>query len=680
MCYLNGMKKLLFSGLVLASAAASAQAVMTPELLWSLGRVSLDDAASSGWVAYGVTRYDLEANKGNRDLFLVNAATGETRSLAADPGSELSATFVKGGTRVAYVHQGKLKSRALDGSDVRVHLDVPGGASDVKLRELANGQWIVAFVTREKLDQTPLERHPEAPKANYAVFDDLMYRHWDSWTDYHYNHVAFAHVFPDAPNPATEYTDILKGVRGHSPLPPFGGSESFDLSPDGSFIVYSAKLSSGKEFALHTDSKLYRYDVATSKTTELPGLSGYDGNPRISPDGKTLAFTAMPTDGYESDVNQLHLLDLSTPGAQPRRIDVAGEYVNDLKWVGPSSLVLNVTQEASHQLIRLELKGAKVAVTALTSGDYDFGGFAYAGKSLVAERMDQNQANELYKLAGKAPVALTHVNDADYAKIARGTVEKRWIPTSDGKKMLTWVMYPPNFDPAKKYPALLYCQGGPQSTVSAFYSFRWNFQAMAAQGYIVVAPNRRGVPGFGREWNEQISGDWGGQAMKDYLAAIDAVAAEPYVDAERLGAVGASYGGYSVYQLAGIHEGRFKALISHCGLFNMDSWYGTTEELFFANHDLGGAYWDKPQPKSYGEFNPKNHVDKWTAPLLVIHGGNDFRVPLNQGMEAYQAAQLRGIPSRFLYFPEEGHWVLSPQNALVWQHEFFNWLNQWLKP
>ena len=441
---------------------------MTPELLWSLGRVSLDDAASSGWVAYGVTRYDLEANKGNRDLFLVNAATGETRSLAADPGSELSATFVKGGTRVAYVHQGKLKSRAIDGSDVRVHLDVPGGVSDVKLRELANGQWIVAFVTREKLDQTPLERHPEAPKANYAVFDDLMYRHWDSWTDYHYNHVAFAHVVPDAPNPATEYTDILKGVRGHAPLPPFGGAESFDISPDGSFIVYSAKLATGKEFALHTDSKLYRYDVATSKTTELPGLSGYDGNPRISPDGKTLAFTAMPTDGFESDVNQLHLLDLSTLGAQPRRIDVAGEYVNDLKWVGPTSMVLNVTQEASNQLIRLELKGEKATVTPLTSGDFDFGGFDYAGKILVAERMDQNQANELYTLGGKAPVALTHVNDADYAKIARGTVEKRWIPTSDGKKMLTWVMYPPNFDPAKKYPALLYCQGGPQSTVSAF--------------------------------------------------------------------------------------------------------------------------------------------------------------------------------------------------------------------
>lgn len=674
------MKKLLLGGLVAASAAAAGQAVMTPELLWKLGRVGLDDAAASGWVAYGVTRYDLEANKGNRDLFLVHAATGETRSLAAEPGGEYAATFVHGGTRVAYVHQGKLKSRALDGSDPRVHLDVPGGASDVKLRELPNGQWIVAFVTREQLDQTPMERHPETPKANYAVFDDLMYRHWDSWTDYRYNHVAYAVVFPNAPNPATEYTDLLKGVRGHAPLPPFGGAESFDVSPDGSFIVYSAKLSTGKEFALHTNSKLYRYDVATAQTTELPGLNGYDGNPRISPDGATLAFTAMPTDGFESDVNQLHLLDLRTPGALPRRIDVAGEYVNDLKWVGPSSLVLNVTQEASNQLLRLELKGTKATVAPLTSGDFDFGAFDYAGKVLVAERMDQNQANELYALGGKAPVALTHANDADYAKIARGKVEKRWIPTSDGKKMLTWVMYPPNFDPAKKYPALLYCQGGPQSTVSAFYSFRWNFQVMAAQGYIVVAPNRRGVPGFGRAWNEQISGDWGGQAMKDYLAAMDAVAAEPYVDAQRLGAVGASYGGYSVYQLAGIHEGRFKALVSHCGLFNMESWYGTTEELFFANHDLGGSYWDQPQPKSYGEFNPKNHVAKWTAPLLVIHGGNDFRVPLNQGMEAYQAAQLRGIPSRFLYFPEEGHWVTSPQNALVWQHEFFNWLNQWLKP
>ncbi|MFZ9155270.1 MAG: hypothetical protein ACO22A_02860, partial [Schleiferiaceae bacterium] len=434
------MKNMLFGGLALASMLASAQNVMTPELLWKLGRVGLDDAAPSGWVAYGVTRYDLQANKGNRDLYLVHAATGETRSLAAEPGSEVSAVFVKGGTRVAYVHQGKLKSRALDGSDVRVHLDVPGGASDVKLRELASGQWVVAFVTREQLDQTPAERHPETPKANYAVFDDLLYRHWDSWTDYRYNHVAYALVYPDAPNPATEFTDILKGVRGHAPLPPFGGAESFDLSPDGTFIVYAAKLSTGKEFALHTNSKLYRYDIATAATTELPGLAGYDGNPRISPDGRTLAFTAMPTDGYESDVNQLHLLDLTTPGAQPKRIDAAGEYVNDLKWVGATSLVLNVTQEASNQLIQVDVKGAKPSVKALTTGDYDFGGFDYAGKLLVAERMDQNQANELYTLGAKGAAALTHVNDADYAKIARGKVEKRWIPTSDGKKMLTWVM------------------------------------------------------------------------------------------------------------------------------------------------------------------------------------------------------------------------------------------------
>lgn len=680
MCYLERMKHILFFSLALASALATAQEVMTPELLWKLGRVGLDDAHESGWVAYGVVRYDMDANKGNRDLFLVHSKTGETRSLAAEPGSEVGATFVKGGTRVAYVHQGKLKSRALDGSDLRVHLDVPGGVGDLKLRELPNGQWLVAFITREQLDQTPQERRPEQPKANYAVFDDLMYRHWDSWTDYKYNHVAYAMVFPDAPNPATEFTDILKGVRGHAPLPPFDGAEAFDLSPDGSFLVYTAKLMTGKDFALSTNSKLYRYDLATATTSELPGLNGYDGSPRISPDGRTLAFWAMPTDGYESDVKQLHLLDLTVAGAQAQRIDAAGEYVNDLKWLSPTSLVVNSIQEASNQLVRIDLKGAKASAVNLTSGDYDYGAFDFAGKTLVAERMDQNQANELYTLGSKGATALTKVNDAVYAKISRGRVEKRWIPTSDGKKMLTWVFYPPNFDPAKKYPALLYCQGGPQGTVSAFYSFRWNFQLMAAQGYVVVAPNRRGVPGFGREWNEQISGDWGGQAMKDYLSAIDAVAAEPFVDKNRLGAVGASYGGYSVFQLAGIHEGRFKALISHCGLFNMESWYGSTEELFFANYDLGGPYWAKPQPKSYGEFNPKNYVDKWTAPLLVIHGGNDFRVPLNQGMEAYQAAQLRGIPSRFLYFPEEGHWVGSPQNALVWQHEFFDWLNKWLKP
>ncbi len=496
-------------------------------------------------------------------------------------------------------------------------------------------------------------------------------------------------VDPTKTTATGKFTDIMAGEKAHSPLPPFGGAESFDVSPDGRFIVYaSKKVESGKEFALHTDSKLYLYDRETGRTSTLNGLDGYDNHPSFSPDGKWLAFVAMPEDGYESDVNQLYIVDVASAG-EKRELQpvVSAEYINDFKWISTSSIIFNETTQGTQQLRRLDLMTGKNGlaakkVTALTSGDYNYGGFGVSGNTLIAERQDQNHATELFVLNAKkeeAPGAFTLENADLYSQLAMGDIQKRWIKTSDGGNMLTWVFLPPNFDPEKKYPTLLYCQGGPQSAVSAFYSYRWNFQLMAAQGYIVVAPNRHGVPGFGKEWNEQISQDWGGQAMRDYLAAIDTVAKESYVDANNLGAVGASYGGYSVYMLAGIHENRFKALISHCGLFDMKSWYLTTEELFFANKDVGGPYWTADVPKAYTDYNPMNFVQNWTAPLLVIHGGNDFRVPVNQGMEAYQAAQLRGIPSRFLYFPEEGHWVLSPQNGLVWHAEFFSWLDKWLK-
>jgi dipeptidyl aminopeptidase/acylaminoacyl peptidase len=560
---------------------------------------------------------------------------------------------------------------------------------DAKVVELNDGRLLVTFVTRVQLDQTPAERHPEAPKANYAVYDDLMYRHWDSWTDYSYNHIAYMVVDPTKTSATGKFTDIMAGEKVHSPLPPFGGAESFDVSPDGRFIVYaSKKVASGKEFALHTDSKLYLYDRETGRTSTLNGLDGYDNHPSFSPDGKWLAFVAMPEDGYESDVNQLYIVDVASAG-EKRELQpvISAEYINDFKWISTSSIIFNESTQGTQQLRRLDLMTGKNGlaakkVTTLTSGDYNYGGFGVSGNTVIAERQDQNHATELFVLNAKkevAPGAFTVENADLYSQLAMGDIQKRWIKTSDGGNMLTWVFLPPNFDPEKKYPTLLYCQGGPQSAVSAFYSYRWNFQLMAAQGYIVVAPNRHGVPGFGKEWNEQISQDWGGQAMRDYLAAIDTVAKESYVDANNLGAVGASYGGYSVYMLAGIHENRFKALISHCGLFDMKSWYLTTEELFFANKDVGGPYWTADVPKAYTDYNPMNFMQNWTAPLLVIHGGNDFRVPVNQGMEAYQAAQLRGIPSRFLYFPEEGHWILSPQNGLVWHAEFFSWLESWLK-
>jgi dipeptidyl aminopeptidase/acylaminoacyl peptidase len=344
-------------------------------------------------------------------------------------------------------------------------------------------------------------------------------------------------------------------------------------------------------------------------------------------------------------------------------------------------IAYQIHHRATQQIgvLDFRLKGKQDRI--ITSGDYNYGGFVFKGKTLVAGRTDMNHAAELYTIDPSKGTAakLTTVNDEIYATLKKSKVEKRIIKTTDGKDMLTWVIYPPDFDPNKKYPTLLYCQGGPQSPVSQFYSFRWNFQLMAAKGYIVVAPNRRGVQGFGKEWNEAISRDWGGQAMQDYLAAIDEMAKEPFVDEQLLGAVGASYGGYSVYMLAGIHQGRFKALVSHCGLFNLESWYGTTEEMFFANWDIGGPYWDQRLANDYKKHSPHKYVQNWTAPILVIHGGKDFRVPDTQGLEAFQAAQLRNIPSRLLYFPEEGHWVLGPQNGIIWHTEYFNWLDKWLK-
>ena len=665
--------------------------VMTPQKLWELGRVSLDDVSENGLVLYGVSHYDTDANRGNRDLYIGEIASGELSVLRETKASEYGAFFLRGGERIGYFSGGQLwLDKVNDISYLPLPLtDVEGGLGDAKVVELNDGRLLVTFVTRVQLDQTPAERHPEAPKANYAVYDDLMYRHWDSWTDYSYNHIAYMVVDPTKTSATGKFTDIMAGEKVHSPLPPFGGAESFDVSPDGRFIVYaSKKVASGKEFALHTDSKLYLYDRETGRTSTLNGLDGYDNHPSFSPDGKWLAFVAMPEDGYESDVNQLYIVDVASAG-EKRELQpvISAEYINDFKWISSSSIIFNETTQGTQQLRRLDLMTGKNGlaakkVTALTSGDYNYGGFGVSGNTLIAERQDQNHATELFVLNAKkeeAPGAFTLENADLYSQLAMGDIQKRWIKTSDGGSMLTWVFLPPNFDPEKKYPTLLYCQGGPQSAVSAFYSYRWNFQLMAAQGYIVVAPNRHGVPGFGKEWNEQISQDWGGQAMRDYLAAIDTVAKESYVDANNLGAVGASYGGYSVYMLAGIHENRFKALISHCGLFDMKSWYLTTEELFFANKDVGGPYWTADVPKAYTDYNPMNFVHNWTAPLLVIHGGNDFRVPVNQGMEAYQAAQLRGIPSRFLYFPEEGHWVLSPQNGLVWHAEFFSWLESWLK-
>ncbi len=667
--------------LLFASASLLAQdQVMSPEKLWELGRVSLDAVSPDGKsFVYGVTYYDLSANKGNRNLYLMDIKSGETTQLTNLEGGEYGAHFLK--DRVVFNHKGQLHSIKLDGSDLRALTAVEGGVSGAKAYALPNGSVRILFAKGVKTAQTPSEMYPNLPKAEFRVMDDLMYRHWDSWDDYQSMHLCYTD-YKDAP--VSGYKDLMEGSSFDCPVPPFGGSESYTLSPDGKKVVYETKRLSGKVFAEHTNSDLYMVDLETGEEVKLSeGMMGYDKNPQFSPNGKKIAWLSMATNGYESDVNDLVIMDLKTMKKKHvlKEMGAYDKYTfNSFAWEEEDELLVGIPTMGSNQLFELEIERSGFELEKISSGDHNYNHFEIAKGGYIVERQDMNHATEIYFVEEDEPAKkLTSVNDEIYADLGMSKIDKRMVKTSDGKDMLTWVIYPPDFDPTKKYPTLLYCQGGPQSQVSQFYSFRWNFQLMAAQGYIVVAPNRRGLPGFGREWNEKISKDWGGQSMRDYLAAIDDVAKEPFADENNLGCIGASYGGYSVYMLAGIHEGRFKSFISHCGLFDLESWYLSTEEMFFANYDLGGPFWDKKNAETYNKFDPKDYVQNWDTPMLVIHGGKDFRVPENQGMEAFQAAKLRGVPARFLYFPNEGHWILSPQNGLVWHDQFFKWLDTYLK-
>lgn len=674
------MKKYIAFLALISFSLMGQDGVMTPQKLWELGRVGLDAVSPDGnTFVYGVSRYDIKANSGNRDLYLMNIKSGAINQLTDLAGGEYGAHFVNGG--IAFNHGGQLHWIGTDGKGLKALTNVDGGISGAKAYAMTDGSLKILFSKSFKTADTPAEMYPDLPEAEFRVMDDLMYRHWDSWDDFESMQVCISSY--DG-SPVKSFKNLLEGSSFDSPVPPFGGSESYTLSPDGKYVVYETKMLNGKDFAEQTNSDLFLVDLSSGNSSNISeGMEGYDKNPQFSPDGSKIAWLSMATNGYESDVNDLIVLDLKTK-EKKHVLKSSGLYdkytINSFAWEDEDEFIVGIPYMGSNQIFEVEAEGNSWEFEKISKGDHNHNHFEIAKGGLLVARQDMNNATEIYfiKDNGKAK-QLTHINDEIYASIGKSKVEKRMIKTSDGKDMLTWVIYPPNFDPAKKYPTLLYCQGGPQSMVSQFYSFRWNFQLMAAQGYIVVAPNRRGLPGFGREWNEKISKDWGGQPMRDYLAAIDAVAKEPYVDNDNLGCVGASYGGYSVYMLAGIHEGRFKSFISHCGLFDLESWYLSTEEMFFANYDLGGPFWEEANAESFSSFDPKDYVQNWNTPMLVIHGGKDFRVPENQGMEAFQAAKLMGVPARFLYFPNEGHWILSPQNGLVWHDQFFGWLDQWLK-
>ncbi|MEN8139424.1 MAG: S9 family peptidase, partial [Bacteroidota bacterium] len=662
------IRRILLSAIVLMfiSANTDAQNRLTPELLWKLGRVSMQDVSpDASQVVYTVTYYSLDENKGEKNIYKVDVKSGKTVQLTNEQGSEGAASFSKDGKKIFYVKSGQLWSMNSDGSSKTQLTELEGGASNYKISP--DGKHIL-YAKEVKLLSTTKDFYPEYDKAEAVIVDNLMHRHWDDWSDEYFSHIFVADF--DGAKITGEAKDIMKGEKWDTPMKPFGGSDDIIWSPDSKKILYVCKKMYGKDYAISTNSDIYEYNLFSGNTKNLTkGMMGYDKHPTFSPDGSKLAWLSMATDGYESDKNDIVIMDLKS-GKKYNQTAKWDETVSEYTWgVKGKNIYFGAGVEATYQIFSLTMDknlaktNPEKQIKQITEGLHDIRGINATKNAFFAHKKDMNHANEVYSFDMKkgTPKQLTHINDEIYAGLDLPKITKRWVKTSDGKQMLVWVILPPNFEATKRYPAIFYAQGGPQGAISQSYSFRWNFSLMASQDYVVIAPNRRGLPTFGVEWNKQISGDWGGQAMKDYLAAVDDVKKEAYVDETKIGAVGASYGGYSIFMLAGIHESRFSAFISHCGTFDTRSWYLSTEEMFFANYDLGGNFWDgKNKTKSFDEHNPVNYLDKWDTPIMVIHGGKDFRIPYTQGMQAFNAAQLMGIPSRGLYFPYEGHWVLGP--------------------
>ena len=616
-----------------------AQNVMTPELLWKLGRVTPLGISKDGKnVVYKVTTPSVAENKSDTKFYTLPISSGNPVEI----------------------------------NDTKEVLKDKNISPD--------GKYIV-YDEEVKIDKVlGKDFYPTLEKSEVQIYDGLNYRHWDTWNEGKFNHVFYKENKEGAVG-----IDILKGENFDSPQKPFGGDEDYIWSPDSKSILYVSKKKTGTEYAISTNTNIFEYNLETRKTINRTEENlGYDTAPLFSPTGN-LTWLQMKRDGYESDKNDIIV---SFKGMKMNLTANWDGTVDHFMWSNDGKKIYFVAPiDGTKQLFEVNFPGlTKIAINVhqITNGDFDVNDLVgFSGDNIIVTRTDMNHAAEIYSYNLKKNTwkQLSNVNTATYNSLALSKTERRYVTTTDGKKMLVWVILPPNFDASKKYPTLLFCQGGPQAPLTQGYSFRWNFQLMAANGYIVVAPNRRGMQGHGVAWNEQISKDWGGQVMNDYLSAIDGVAKEKYVDATRLGCVGASYGGYSVFYLAGIHNNRFKTFIAHDGVFNTQSMFGTTEEVFFNKWDFGGAYWEKENTvaqKAYTTFNPMTLVEKWNKPILIIQGGKDFRVPIGQGQEAFQAAQLRGIKSRFLYFPEENHWVLKPQNAQVWQGEFFKWLKETL--
>lgn len=641
------IKKILLTFFCFVTFHLFAQTNLSIEKLWSLGRVAYQGVSKEGNTIYfSVSIPNIQENKSNTKFYSIPINGGAPTEIASLPGQP----------------------------DVKT----PTGSENIKISSDGKN---IAYSKEVKLQKIKgSEFYPDLQKSNIYIYNSLNQRHWDTWEDGNYSHIFVANNVADV---ALNEEDIMLNELFDTPQKPHGGSEDFLFTPDSKGLVYVCKKKTGTEYAVSTNTDLYYYNLQNKSTTNITdGMMGYDTNPIFSNNGKYLAWLSMKTDGFESDKNELWIMDWATKIKTNLSVHW-DDNINDFLWDENDNKIYFIAPvKGTEQLFEINISNQEIK--QITKGIFNIASLHFQkGNNIVVARTDMNHAAELYNvdILRGGMYQLTHVNDVAYSEVNMCPIKERYTKLETGEELFSWVIYPPNFDSNKKYPVLLYCQGGPQSSLSQFYSFRWNFQLMASNGYIVIAPNRTGMPGWGTKWNADISKDWGGNPMRDYLAAVDDISKESYTDKNRIGAVGASYGGYSVFMLAGIHEGRFKTFISHCGLFDLKSWYGTTEELWFANWDIGGAYWDKNNKEaqySYKHFSPSNYVQNWNTPIMIIQGGKDFRVPIEQGLQAFQAAQLKGIKSRFILLPEENHWVLKAQNGIVWQEEFFKWLKETL--
>ncbi|MDR1006721.1 MAG: S9 family peptidase [Bacteroidales bacterium] len=654
---------------------------LSPEVLWSFGRIGDVSVSPDGTkVLYSVTYYSVKENKGNAELYTMNIDGSSVKRLTTTPKSEWNAVWNPKGDKIGFLYADEkgvnIYEMNSDGTNRTAISDFKEG--DLEAFSYSPDGKKILYIRAVKKADKYAQLKEGLDKTTGRINDDLAYRHWDGWVD----NIPQPFVAEFDGKNVKEGTNILAGTEYESPMRPWGGIEQLSWSPDSKTIAYTCRKKVGKDYAFSTNSDIYLYDISTKLTENLSeGMMGYDQNPVFSPDGSLLAWESMERDGYEADKVRLMICNLATKEIKDysKKFD---QNSNGLKFAKDGKSIYFISDWHGRDNI-YQLLIAEDSIKQITNSDQDYTGLNYINDNLlVATQMSISHPVEVWTVnpqTGKQ-AKISSVNDDLMAKVKWGKVEERWFKATDGADLQSWIIYPPDFDSTKKYPTLLYCEGGPQSTVSQFWSYRWNFQIMASHGYIIVAPNRRGLPGFGTKWNEEISGDYGGQCMKDYLTAVDEMSKEPYVNKDRLGAVGASFGGFSVYWLAGHHNKRFKCFIAHNGMFNLEQQYLETEEMWFVNWDLGGAYWDNnPVAKRSYANSPHRFVDKWDTPLLVIHSENDYRIVASQGMAAYNAAVIRNIPARYLYFPDESHWVLKPQNGVLWQRNFFDWLDMWLK-